>query len=791
MSPKLSVVDDFTDLIDGVGENDDISDLFGAPISAESGDVAEEGGESRSPALSIDDAVSELGSRVGDAVDFMISDMFPGWEEAEAFYAGASDIEKEAGRSQVTKTLVRDAVRAAKPNMLRVFVQSDEIVSYEPAEALNYQAAEVAMQQTKFVNQLFWKSGGYSALYNMIHNALLKKAGVLKAYFREDFADEYVNITGVMEEELQQLQQMADVTIVAVDERAPATEVNPAVYDVEVAMRKSEGRIVLSHVPLHEFFVDDNATCPEDATIIGERRNVTVGDAIAMGLEYDGDWEDFDSYDTEDNDTQGESEIRRGYVKEDSDTNHNMDPSNYMFLLTEVYVKFDLDGTGIPQLYCFYLGGTAHEYIQHYRVSENPYAVGQIDMQPDAFFGRSFYDILREDQNTGTSLLRATADNAHMSNNVRLAYHETMVNGKDVASKTVGHPIRFRQAGMIQEVGVSPMIGSMLPLLQYLDMEAQTKVGITNAANGLDPDALQSTDKEAVRNTIQLAQGQIELMCRNLAETGLRFIFDKLLRLSIRHNPRKQMIAMDGNYIPVDQYYFTADMSMKTNVGLGTPDSAMLLSALQQIAAKQEEVLLQYGMENPICTINHLFTTITDMAKLSGITNVGRYFNQVTPEGAQQLDQISAEKAAEAQPEPPSEAIKAAEEIRAQATIEKQKLENMRSKEDNDRDTRVKMIQEMMQDDYNRDKMAQDFALETAKIQGTAVDKAYVQFEQGKARDYQMAQFLEKQAFDREQFWNNLLAQEMQRKQQEQQAMAAQAAQEQAPPPEGGMPPQA
>ena len=731
-SPSLSVVKEntFDDLITEELET------AAAEASIELG--AEMGTEG--DALDFDDVVAELSDMVSEAVDFMRSTMLPKWEDAERFFDGETDILKVPNRSTATVTVVRDSIRALKPNMMRVFTQSPEVVSYTPANVLDFAAATVAQGQTSYVNQLFWASGGYSALLNSTHNTLLNNSGILKSYYRKVYKDEYVTLTSVPSDQLEALAQMPDVVIVDVvetEELGPPDEmgVQAPMLQVEVAVRKSSGDIALEDVNLNEFFVDEAATSPEDAAVIGETRSVTVGYARSLGLEYD-DWTEFDDYDVEMNEDASGAEKRRGYMKMGRDNFESVDESKHKFVLTEAYASFDLDGTGIPQLYRFWLGGTGYEYIAHERVEENPYSVVSADPMPGAFFGRSMFDVLQEDQNTQTSLMRATLDNAHLANNRRLAFHETLVNQQDVMNTALGAPIRFRQAGMIQEIGTESTLGTMLPLLNYMREQSQVKAGSTNAAMGLDPDALQSTDKEAVRNTIQLSQGQVELMCRNMAETGLRTAFTKLLKLSLRHKPRDQVIFSGGVMLPVDQALFDPEMRMEVAVGMGNGDIQMRIAAVQAIIAKQEQIIAQFGLSNPICSITHMLNAVVDLGSMMGVKNMGRYFNQMTPEVAQQLDQMTKQAAEAAKDEPPSAAIAMAEQIRAQSRLQEKQIDTEWEREKLETENMRQITKSLMEDDLARDKMAQDKAIAEAKLLGEALDHEAVAEEQEKAREY-------------------------------------------------------
>lgn len=681
-----------------------------------------------------EEVLGELRLNIGKAVDFMESSILPEWERAEEFYDGETDIAEVKDRSKATKTVVRDAIRSIKPNVMRVFTQVPEIVMYEPANALDFGAAVVAQAQTAYVNQLFWASGGYLMLLNATQNTLLKKVGIMKAHFVEQAQDEFILLTSVAPEQLEALQQMPDVIVVSAEPMDESGETG--LLRVEVAHRTVGGDVKLEEVLLNEFFVDEAATSPEDAKVLGQRRSVTVGYARSLGLDYD-DWLELGDYDAETDAAASESTTRRGYAKQGGNET-SVDESQHRFLLTEVYARFDLAGTGIPQLYRFWLGGTGYEYIDHERVEENPYGVVCADPMPGAFFGRSIYDVLEEEQNTQTSLLRATCDNAHLANNRRLAFHDTLVNIHDVMNPALGAPIRFRQAGMIQEIGTESTLGTMLPLLQYLEQGAQNKVGVTNAAMGLDPDALQSTDKDAVRNTIQLAQGQVELICRNIAETGLRSVFTKLLRLSLRHKPRQQIIFSNGVPVPVDQAIFRPEMRMRVTIGTGTGDVESRIAALQMIIPRQEQIMQEYGLNNPICSVQHYMNAIVDVGALMGIPNMGRYFNQMTPEIAQQLDQMKQRMQAAQQPEKQSDILRAAEEVRGQAKIADRQLAIEWEREKLDNEIVRQTSQQLMDDDFRRDKMAQDLAIAQMQYLQREIDASNLEDEKERQRAYDM-----------------------------------------------------
>ena len=159
---------------------------------------------------------------------------------------------------------------------------------------------------------------------------------------------------------------------------------------------------------------------------------------------------------------------------------------------------------------------------------------------------------------------------------------------------------------------------------QNLEEKAQNNVGVPDAAVGLDTDALQSTDKEAVQNTIRMSQGQVELMCRNIAETGLRSVFSKLLKLSMRYRNQEQAITVNNQLQSVNQNSFDQSMPMRVKVGLGNAGFDMKLAGLNNVLAQQKEIIAQYGIANPIVTVQHVYNTIADITRMLGLPDVTR-----------------------------------------------------------------------------------------------------------------------------------------------------------------------
>lgn len=654
--------------------------------------------------ITLDDAINELQAEVEEAINFMWSEFEDSWAKAERYFAGECDLPTNAGRSDAVKSEVRDIIRAVLPNVMRVLYQARKPVEYLPS---NIKHAAFVDQQGLFIEQLFKKSGGYKILYNAVMQAMKLKNGPIKVWYEEDPMPEYFEFSSLSADEVDQLKNMKDIEVEEVTEHPKLGE--DGFFNVKGRRFKPFGNIVIEDFPIYEFFVSRNANNLENARVHGHHRQVTVAEAIEMGLEYD-DWADLVGTSPENKHAAASSRARRGY-QTDADGDDSEDLLQKKILLTEVYCKYDLDGDGVNERYCFYLGGDSYKYITHHEIEDYCIELVSVDPQPYTVISRSLADILIEMQDNETSILRAIIDNAHMSNNPRIAGDPNNVDFNDVMNNATGAPIKTRGDQRIQVINI-PFTGhTLMPFLQYLEVSTEQRVGVTKAATGLDPDALQSTDKEAVRSTIQLSQGQAELMARNVVETGLIGIFKKLLRLASRHLDRYQVVRTRGLVLPVDITTFDPDLAAEPNVGLGTASHEEKLATLNFIMQKQEQIIGAFGFDNPFTSLSQMYNTLEDIVDLGGLKDPGRYFQVVTQQMEAQIAKAQAEQQAAAnaqaqqqQPMDPSAALLQSEQMKARTKMAELQAEMRKVQQE------LEIKQQHFDEEmgFKRDELAQD-----------------------------------------------------------------------------------
>ena len=679
----------------------------------------------------IDSAVS---AAIEDAIDFIESEIAPDRIKAQKYFDGKTALEAEKGRSKVVATKCRDTVRAIKPALMRVFLQSGSPVEFTPR---NPQAVAGAEQATKYAKYVFNRNDGFSVLSDVIHDALIKKVGIAKAYYDETENVEIDEYTGLTDEAMELItsDENAEVIEMEVEQEAqidPMTgqPIAPATYSAKVAMTSARGEIKIQSIAPEDFFVDRDAVSLDDCYVCGHVSDGRVGDLVAMGFDFD---EVFKLSGVGDGAVDDEEDFARRGFDGDQDGEDSTDPSMRKVQITEAYMKMDIEGTGIPRLYKFLCVGTDYKVLDKELCDYNPFAVFEVDPEPHTFFGRSLVDIITDDQDAATSLMRGLLDNISMLNNPRLVINENAVELDDAMNNEIGALIRATDINQVRELTVGASSQMALPALQFFDEAIRAKTGVSGAAMGLDADALQSQTATGVNAAVQAATAVSELIARTLAEGGMKQLFKTIAQIA-RQNPNpEEMMRIDGQFIPVDPRSWGVDMDMETTVGIGNNKHEERIMMLQMMQQQQMQVFGQYGPQNGLVTLTNIRNTAADLMVLGGLPNVDRYLQPMNAQIEQQMMQAQAQAAQQqgAQSDP-NQAFLQAEQMkaqtRAQVDMQKATMEHQR-----------KLMEMASSDDLSRDKMAQDLLVDAAKIlgqYGASVDVAQVQAEQNAPRPF-------------------------------------------------------
>ena len=671
---------------------------------------------------------SIVSKAIQDAVDFIDSEIAPQRIKAQRYFDGEVDIGYEEGRSRVVATKCREVVRGLKPSIQRIFLTSEKPVEFVPRGPEDVASAE---QATNYVSYKFQQHNGYRVLNDVFQDAMVKKAGIAYVYYNEDVDTEIHTFTNLTDEEFALVVEADDVEVlehemrvsVALDEQGLDIEVPE--HDVKVAKMTPKGDICIESVPPEDFFVDRNARSTDNFYIMGHSTEMRVGDLIEMGFNVD-DLAGLNSTEYSVTDDEAEFE-RRGYAV-DQGEDENTSAASKKITVTNAYMELDIEGTGVPRLYQFICAGATYKILNFYEADYVPYAIFECDPEPHAFFGTSLVDLVMDDQDAATAMLRGVLDNVALTNNPALQIVDGQANIDDLLNNEIGRIVRVKQPGAVMEMAVPFTAGQTLPALQYFDQAVDNKTGVSKMAQGLDPDVLKSSTATAIAASQEGQTGQAEVIARNFAEGGMRQMFRIMLDLMVKHADNEEIMRLNGSFVPVDPRAWDTDMDLMVNVGIGTGRENERAAALQQALQMQQQIFQGYGPQNGVVSLTNIRNTLADLLAIGGLRNAERYFMPMTPEIEQQMMMAQQEAAMMAQqPQAdPNAAFLQAEQMKAQtrAQVDMTKAQM---------DYQYKMQKLAADDDLARDDMIQDLAVKVAEIlgkYGTSVDVAQIKAEQ-------------------------------------------------------------
>ena len=676
---------------------------------------------------------------IDEAVDYIDLSEAPDRIVASDYFNGRPFGNEEDGRSQVVSRDVRDTIALMMPQIMRTFFGTQRVVEYQPRYPEDVPNAE---QASDYVNQVVLGTDNptsFQTFYSIIKDSLIKRVGIAKVDWERREEVEHEEYTGLDDQALQALlsdpdiegssiESYPDPDFVAPDTPPPTEGVSPTgepqvqpqdmevpmLHDVVIRRLSVEGSVIFEALPPEEFLIDRRAKSVEDATIVAHRRYLTVSELVSMGYNFDemldlaGDADEFDT----------NMEFLSRHPLGSYASSDEGGEANRKVLYIEAYAKVDFSGSGITSLRRFCCAGNHHQLLHHSPVNDIPFVVFSGYPEPHFWRGNSVADLTMDVQLVKSSILRNMLDSLAKSIHPDTWLIEGQVNIDDALSNKVGKLVRTRSAGAIGELNKSFNGKEAFPMLDYMDRMKEDRTGMSKASMGLDPDALQSTEKSAVSATMASSQAQIELLCRVFAENGMKPLFKKILKLLHNHQEKARMVRLRNSWIPIDPRVWDIGMDVSVNVALGMGTTQEKMQMLAGISAKQEKILQEQGATNPFVTNEQYHHTLSKMTELSGFKDVQSFWSN--PKDFQPPP-----------PEPPEPtpdeifATAQADKVRADIELDKQKFGL----------DQEKMIRD---DDLQRDKLDSDVGLKTQEMENkykTSIDMTEIKGNMEKDRE--------------------------------------------------------
>jgi hypothetical protein len=611
---------------------------------------------------------SILENEIEDAIGYLETETTDERQKALEYYLREPYGNEVEGKSQIVTGEVAEVIDGALPQLMRLFASGDNVVSFEP---VNDGDQPFAKQATEYVNWVFNKDNdGFLVMHNWFKDALLQKVGIVKAYWEDKIdvkKESYKNLTDdelmiiMQDPEVEVVEQETTIIQEAVFDEMTGMEVSPAIVSHNVKLKKTtnNGKVVVENVPPEEFLISKRARTIADSPFTAHRKMMTRSELVAMG--YDEELvESLPTGDALEFSPERIARYTRGEQPTDMDSN---DESMQLVEVFECYLKVDMDDDDIAEYRRVVYAG--HEILEEHECDYNPFhSLCPIPI-PHKFYGQSLADRAMDLQLIKSTVVRQMLDNLYLTNNYRVGAVEGQVNLDDLLTSTAGGVVRLKNPAAIVPMTVQSSAGQSFPMLEYLDAIQAKRTGVSDSQQGLDPNLLQNVTATAVSAMSAASTGKLELIARIFAETGVTSLFRGILHLLCKYQDKARVVRINGEFIPFDPREWKTNYNVNINVGLGTGQRQEQLATMQMILAKQEEIITNYGLSNPLVNIKQYRDTLAKFIHMAGFKDSTEFINEITPEMNAMLSQPQPEK-----PDPNTQAA----QVLAQVEREKAQL---------------------------------------------------------------------------------------------------------------------
>ena len=571
------------------------------------------------------------------------------------------------GRSRVVSKDLLDTVEWAMPALMDIFASSDDIIRFEPDGPEDEQACEDA---TNYIGWLIHRRNedGFTTLHDAIKSSLITRMGFGKTYVerRQEYREErYAGLSGA---EVDALTEDPEIEIVSTepDGLVPPHALMPGADPVTYAVRAKRASEAVQFrnegVPPEEVRIAKDTRVISDCRFIEHRRPVTLSYLREQG--YDKAKVDALEADVAESDYSEDAQARHGYDGSWGGDDE-ADESQRTVELSESYLRVDYDGDGRSEYRKVIKAGMT--VLENEVVDDHPFWLLTPILMPYKVIGLGFYDLVEDLQRIKTALTRQVLDNVYLSNNPITEVVVGKVDLDDVLSPRPGGIRKVKELGMTREVSVPFVAGAGMQIIEAVDAVRDTRTGVTEMNSTINAESLSKSNvgSEGVQALMNAGAQRLRLVARVLAETGIKRMYMLMLKNVSQHTDRVQQVRINGRWLAIDPREWRNRYNMTVSVGVGTFGRQQQISNLALIGQAQEKVL-PLGLATPA----NIYQTAKRTVEAMGYRDSEQFFTapQEQPQQPQQPEQP--------EQSPEAQAIIAAEQIKAQASLQRAQMDN-------------------------------------------------------------------------------------------------------------------
>lgn len=590
------------------------------------------------------DLIAILSAEEIDASSYYTSELAKEQAEALDRYFAKPYGDEVEGRSKVCTHDVEDTINWVMPDLMRVFLQSDDLVTVHDDTNASDQAGIDLEDVAECLRHVFFRdNNGEAILHDFAFDGLAQRIGVVSTNWEDPQPEAPETIDGLSAAQLMKYEQDPEYTVLEVAPNQPEQLETPdgqtqplPTFMVEVQRKPLVGRVRVENVPPEEFKISRRARSIELAPYHArEQSNIYITDLARLFPDKAHEL-DPESSTSNAREIELSSDPRALARFQNESISTNRETSNHenrkMCVLRTEYLRIDYDGDGHVELRQIKRVGNV--ILENISVNKSEFTTWSPIRVAHKLVGRSLADTVIDAQKISTVVTRKVLDSLSQSLTSRTAYDSTRMDPEGIDSlldADVGGvvPTRGSPGDVLKEIVTPDLSASGFQILEYMDAKKEQASGVIRHNQGLNPDSLTKTATGI--DLLQQAGGdRIELYARWLA-LGVEQIMRRVLDLLCAHQDRARWIKVAGKAIEFDPRKWSDQMSVHIHVAMGAANRQTMLSNLAMIKQSQEQIILNAGPDNPLCGWEEYGHTCERMVEVMGFKNTERFFKKIDP----------------------------------------------------------------------------------------------------------------------------------------------------------------
>ena len=529
------------------------------------------------------------------------------------YYNGTKPKPAHDGNSKYVSLDVYDAVESLKAALLETFSAGARTVKFAPENEEDVQMAKVCSEYTDYVANR--QNNMYEVMSTAIHDGLIARVGIVKAYWQISEAQDIEGFAGLSEDELDLVLAQEGVELLESEES------ELGLMSGAIGVTRDTSQVVIENIAPEEFLIESQAKDLDSVNFCAHRTRMTLSELREEG--YD---EKLISKIGEHNDVELETDpevLARfdslGGARGVGNNDYQDQVRNVM--VYEAYIKLDVEGTGVAELYkCIKAGNVL---LEKEKVQRKPFFAFVPLPVPHSFLGNNYAEKVIPTQNARTVLTRSILDHAMITNNPRyMVLKGGLTNPRELLDNRVGGVVNVTRPDAVSPMAQSSLNPFIFQTIQMLDEDKEDTTGVSKMSQGLNKDAISKQNSAAmVEQLATMSQQRQKIIARNFANSFLKPLYHEIYCLCVENEDNDKIVDLSGEYVTVSpsSWKDQRDVVIELALGYGEQEKeSQKLMAMHQLFTSDPNLSKMYQEPNQ-------FALISQIMEISGVKNVNDY----------------------------------------------------------------------------------------------------------------------------------------------------------------------